>query len=198
MDERQAALAHAIARLRRGDMGGLESLMEAYQVKAVRTAYLITRDRAAAEDIVQSAFVRVYERIHQFNPDRPFEPYFLRIVINDAVKAASRSQRVVSIDAEVGESDVTLAELLPDPTPDPADEAERLEIQRAVWEAMEKLTPKQRAVAVLRYALGYSEAEIAQSLTLPAGTIKWRLHAARQRLHGLLSPLWNESVEGKG
>ena len=191
MDERQA-----LARLRRGDIGGLDILVQLYQVKATRTAFLITRDRALAEDIMQAAFLRVHERIHQFDPERPFEPWFMRVIINDAVKAASRSQRQVSIDADFAGSDLSLADILVDPAPDPADEAERLEIQRAVWEAMAKLTPKQRAVAVLRYYLGYGEAEMAEYLTLPAGTVKWRLHAARERLSKLLTPLWNESVEG--
>ncbi len=191
MDERQA-----LARLRRGDIGGLDILVQLYQVKATRTAFLITRDRALAEDIMQAAFLRVHERIHQFDPERPFEPWFMRVIINDAVKAASRSQRQVSIDADLAGSDLSLADILVDPAPDPADEAERLEIQRAVWEAMAKLTPKQRAVAVLRYYLGYGEAEMAEYLTLPAGTVKWRLHAARERLSKLLTPLWNESVEG--
>lgn len=188
----------AIARLRQGDLAGLEMLMERYQVKAVRTAYLITRDRAAAEDVVQTAFVRVYERIHQYNAERPFEPYFLRIVINDAVKAASRQQRQVSIDVALDGNELSLADVLPADTPDPADEAERRETRRVVWEAMEQLTPKQRAVAVLRYYLNYSEAEMADYLTLPAGTIKWRLHAARQRLHELLTPLSTEPMEKEG
>jgi hypothetical protein len=48
----------AIARLKRGDIGGLEALVRKHQVQAVRTAYLITRDRALAEDIVQTAFLR--------------------------------------------------------------------------------------------------------------------------------------------
>jgi RNA polymerase sigma-70 factor (ECF subfamily) len=191
VDERQA-----LARLRRGDIGGLETLVQLYQVKATRTAFLITQDRALAEDVMQAAFLRVAERIHQFDPERPFEPWFLRVVINDAVKAASRSRRQVSMDADLDGSDLTLADILVDPAPDPADEAERLELQRAVWDAMAKLTPKQRAVAVLRYYLGYGEAEMAEYLTLPTGTVKWRLHAARERLSKLLTPVWNESVEG--
>ena len=158
MDEHQA-----LAQLRQGDIGGLESLVALYQVKAVRTAYLITRDRALAEDIAQNAFVRVHERIHQYDPDRPFEPWFFRAIINDAVKAATRRQRQVSIDAPLEGSDLSLADILVDPTPDPADEFERQEIQRIVWEAMGKLTPKQRAVAVLRYYLGYGESELADA-----------------------------------
>ena len=189
MDERQA-----LARLRQGDIGGLESLVQLYQVKAVRTAYLITRDRALAEDIAQTAFLRVHERIHQYDPKRPFEPWFLRVIINDAVKAASRRQRQVSIDANFADSDLSLADLLVDPLPDPADAFEREELQRAVWDAMGQLSPKQRAVAVLRFYLEYGESEMAEYLTVPAGTVKWRLHAARERLKKLLTPLWNEGV----
>jgi RNA polymerase sigma-70 factor (ECF subfamily) len=188
----------AIARLRRGDLSGLETLVRLYQVKAVRTAYLITRDRAAAEDIVQAAFLRISERIHQFDPQRPFEPWLMRIVVNDAVKAAQRLQRQVSMDADLGENDLTLADILVDPAPDPADEFERQAIQDAVWDAMEQLTPKQRAVAVLRYYLGYGEAELADTLTIPLGTVKWRLHSARQRLQKLLTPVWNDTGVGDG
>ena len=77
----------AIARLKRGDISGLEALVRKYQVQAVRAAYLIIRDRALAEDIVQAAFLRAYERIGQFDAGRPFGPWFLRSVVNDAVKA---------------------------------------------------------------------------------------------------------------
>ncbi len=187
----------AIARLRRGDISGLETLVQLYQLKAVRAAYLILRDRAAAEDIVQSAFLRVHDRIHQYDPERPFEPWFMRIVINDAVKAAHRGKRQVSMETPiVGDADdLTLADLLADPSPEPADEVERLDIQQAVWAAMGKLSPKQRAVAVMRYYLGYGENEMASTLTIPVGTVKWRLHAARERLQHLLTPVWHDTVE---
>ena len=94
--------AEAIAQLKQGDVGGLEALVRGHQVQAVRTAYLITRDRALAEDIVQAAFVRAYQRIEQFDTRRPFGPWFLRSVVNDAIKAASRRERWVSLEASDG------------------------------------------------------------------------------------------------
>ncbi len=63
-------------------------LVRRHQVEALRVAVLITRDRALAEDIVQAAFLRAYERIDQFDADRPFAPWFLRGVVRDAVKLA--------------------------------------------------------------------------------------------------------------
>jgi len=187
----------AIARLKRGDIGGLETLVRQYQVRAVRTAYLITRDRALAEDIVQAAFVRAYERIGQFDAGRPFGPWFLRSVVNDAVKAAARRKRLVPLEAGYEGEETSLADLLADPGPGPADLAEAAGTRQAVWAALGKLPPAQRAAIVLRYYLGLSEAEMAGELACPPGTVKWRLHAARKRLRTLLCPLW-PAASGSG
>ena len=181
----------AIARLKRGDVGGLEPLVRQYQVQAVRAAYLITRDRALAEDIVQAAFLRVYERIGQFDAGRPFGPWFLRSVANDAVKSVTRGKHQISLETS------SLADLVADPNPGPADMAEAAEVRQAVWTALDKLPPAQRAATVLRYYAGLSEAEMAGELACPPGTVKWRLHAARKRLRRLLRPLWS-AASGSG
>jgi RNA polymerase sigma-70 factor, ECF subfamily len=67
MDEQRA-----IQRLKAGDIGGLEILVTLYQVRAVRTAFLITRDAAQAEDSVQDAFIQIYRSFRHFDQDRPF------------------------------------------------------------------------------------------------------------------------------
>jgi len=177
----------AIARLKRGDIDGLETLMQLHQVRAVRTAFLITRDRALAEDVVQAAFVRVYERIAQFDPGRAFEPWLLRIVTNDAVKAATRRERFVPLYAP-GDAEQTLDELLSNNQPGPDAAVEAAELQQAVWSALGQLPPEQRAGIVRRYYLDMSETEMADDLDVPQGTIKSRLRAARQRLRTLLQP----------
>ncbi len=84
LDERTA-----ISQMQRGDIRGLDTLMRAYQVRALRAAHLITHDLPLAEDIVQSAFIRAYERIEQFDDTRPFGPWFLRSVVNSATTAAA-------------------------------------------------------------------------------------------------------------
>src|SRR3977135_805581 len=92
----------SIARLKAGDIGGLAALVEAYQLPAIRTAYLILRDRSLAEDITQAAFIRAYERIGQFDAAAAFGPWFLRSVANDAIKAVERGRRSVSVDKAAG------------------------------------------------------------------------------------------------
>jgi len=67
----------AITRIKQGELNGLESLVERYQARAVQAAYLIVFDQALAEDIAQTAFVKVAEWIRQFDDTRPFEPSFI-------------------------------------------------------------------------------------------------------------------------
>src|SRR5437773_2648150 len=100
MDDRAA-----IAQLQRGDIAGLETLVRRYQARAVGAAFLICRDAGLAEEIAQAAFLRAYERSNQFDPARPFGPWFLRSVVHDALKAAARRERQVPWpDAAVSEA----------------------------------------------------------------------------------------------
>jgi len=182
-------VTEAIARLRKRDISGLETLVLEYQVQAVRAAYLITQDRPMAEDVVASAFLRAYERIGQFDPSRPFGPWFLRIVVNDAIKAVSRQRRHVSLHQTLGADEEPLGDRLPDQGTGPQELAERAEVRRAVGEALRVLSPSQRAAIVMRYYLGLSEAEIAGRFGRTTGTIKRHLHDGRKRLRLLLSGL---------
>jgi RNA polymerase sigma-70 factor (ECF subfamily) len=190
MDERQA-----IARLQRGDISGLELLVRSYQVQAVRAAYLIVRDRHLAEDLVQAAFVRAYERIHQFDSSRPFGPWFLRSVVNDAIKAAGRRERLVPLETMADDREDRFGVLPADPGLGPEDLVEQAESRETVWAALGALSPAQRAVIVQRYFLDLSEAEMAEELDCPTGTVKWRLHAARARLRLLLKTAQANEVD---
>ncbi len=83
---------NAISRIKQGDVSALETLVKRYQVQAVHAAYAIVYDRALAEDIAQAAFIKALERIHQFDEERPFAPWFFRIVVNDSIKAAKKQK----------------------------------------------------------------------------------------------------------
>jgi RNA polymerase sigma-70 factor (ECF subfamily) len=172
----------AVRRLKRGEIAGLEFLVQRYQARAVRAAYLVTRDRGVATELVQSAFVRAYERIGTFDDGRPFGPWFLKLVLNDAIKAAARRAREVVLET----SDVAGPPADPEPTPEAR--LERAETAEEVWSALARLPPAQRAAVVQRYYLELSEAEMARASACRPSTIKWRLHAARKRLRSLLRP----------
>lgn len=179
MEEREA-----IQKLKQGDINGLEFLVQRFQVKAIRTAYLITRDLGIAEDVVQEAFIRAYRSIHSFDEIRPFEPWFLRSVVNASIRIMQKSSRQVEI--RDGADEGELASFLVE---DESAEAkvEASEFQRQLWENMQKLSPRQRAVIVQRYYLGMSEKEMAAESGVARGTVKWLLNAARERLRILLA-----------
>lgn len=172
--------SEAISRLKRGDISGLEALVMLYQNQALRVAYLTTRDYALAEDVVQASFLRAYERIAQFDDTRPFGPWFLRTVINNAVTAV-RGRRTLSLgpeeDSEMG---------LPSPDTGPQEMLELAETKEEIRLALDKLPPKERAAIVMRYYLEWDDAEVSHRLSVPPGTVRRRLHDARQRLRRLL------------
>jgi RNA polymerase sigma-70 factor (ECF subfamily) len=173
----------AIQRLKRNDIRGLEFLVSRYQLKAIQTAYLITRDIGLAQDVVQDGFIHAFRSIQSFDMTRPFEPWFMRSVVNASVKVLQRSARQVEVGDEADES--LFAELI-SRAKSVEEQVESREIQNQIWEAMEKLSPRQRAVIVQRYFLEMSEKEMAQESGAATGTIKWLLNAARERLRALL------------
>ena len=176
----------AIQRLKSGDIDGLKPLVEQYQLRAVRTAYFITQDYAMAEDIVQTAFLRSFERIGTFDVTRRFEPWFLRLVINDAIKAVQQRQRHISLEAISDDVKNTFVATLAAVEVTTDERVEQSEVRLAIRTALQRLSPIQRAVIVQRYYLEWSEGEMAYESECPPGTIKSRLHAARSRLRLLL------------
>ena len=186
----------AIVRLKHGDMGGLEVLVRRYQVQALEAACIITRDYQLAEDVVQTAFINAYERINQFDSSRAFGPWFLRSVVNRALTTVSDSNSQKSVPIEIDLAYQELSNLsggevtgmgLRSNEPAPEDVFEAAETRQEIFSALEKLTPVQRSAIVMRYYLDLTDDEASRRLNVPAGTVRRRLHDARERLRGLLA-----------
>ena len=185
----------AIARLKQGDLDGMEALVKRHQVRAVSAAYLIVRDPKLAEDIVQEAFLRAAEKIDQFDESRPFGPWFLRSVINASTKAVRKQKRFIPLDGTRDEETTKVADWLIDPDPHPEQIVETQETRQMVWEALGELTAGQRAVIVMRHFLEMSEAEMTQELDRPLTTIRWRLKTARNQLRKILQFFWKSEYQ---
>lgn len=180
----------AITRIKQGDLNGLASLVDRYQARAVQAAYLVVDDRPLAEDIAQAAFIKAAERIHQFDESRPFEPWFFRIVINDALKTARAQRRTLPLDQEDEDGPAAaIARMLAAPELPLEQQVEQEELRRSLLAAVRSLPPEQRAVIAMRYFLDLSQDEMSARLDRPLSTIKWWLHAARKRLRALLDDL---------
>lgn len=175
----------AISRLRQGDLHGLEILVNRYQARAVHAAYMIVWDRFLAEDIAQAAFIKTAEKIEQFDDQRPFAPWFFRIVVHEAIKAAKRQKRSVPFNEDA----LRFADRLIQPSQRPDELVEQKETREVLRNAIQSLAPEQRAVVVMRYFLEMSEAEMSLEMQRPLSTVKWWLREARKRLRGLIGPI---------
>ncbi len=172
----------AIQLLKAGEMSGLEYFVTRYQIKAVRAAFLITRDPGLAEDIVQEAFIHAYRAIRSFDASQSFEPWFMRSVVNAAVKTLQRSERHDQLEQMAAED----VRGLPRRAQSVECQVENRELEDQVWTALGDLSPRERAVITERYFLEMTETEMAERSRTARGTIKWLLSTARTRLRELL------------
>jgi RNA polymerase sigma-70 factor (sigma-E family) len=145
-----------------------------------RTAYAITRDRDAAEDAVQSAYAKAFASWRRVvAADQP-EAYLRRMVVNEVLGARRTAVRRPEHLTDSIELHAPVAAVAP------ADE--RVAERDALWAALGKLPPRQRAVLVLRYYEDLSEAQIADALRCSRGTVKSQASAALNHLRRLTGP----------
>jgi RNA polymerase sigma-70 factor (ECF subfamily) len=172
----------AIRLLKKGDLSGLEALVSRYQVKAIRSAFLILNDSQLAEDVVQETFLRVIRRIHGFDENRPFGPYLLKSVVNAALDKARKETKRDSHEARLETIENFLRQ-----TASVENQIEFNQLKSSLRHALAQLPPRQRAAVVMRYYLGMGEKEMAETLTAAPGTVKWLLFTAREKLRILLA-----------
>lgn len=170
-----------IERARDGDVRAYGDLVERYRDIAFRTAYLVTRSAADAEDAAQEAFVKAYYALGRFRTQSPFRPWILRIVANEArnrVRSARRREGLA----------LRVAEDRPSGGAAPSPEAAALDRERdeALLAAMAQLSEPDRQIITCRYLLDLSEAETADTLGIRRGTVKSRLSRALGRLRQVL------------
>ena len=172
----------AVRSLKNGDIGGLETLVCRHQAKAIRTAFLVVRDEKLAEDIVQETFLKVFKHIRRFDENRRFEPYLLRSVVNAALDAAQQTSKQDKMTVGIDSVENLIHQVI-----SVENQVEFKALKLEIHQALELLSPRQRAAIVMRYYLDMSEKEMAEDLNAAPGTIKWLLNAARERLRHLLS-----------
>lgn len=172
--------AELISRSRAGDVAAYETLVRRYQDVALRTAYLVAPEADAA-DAVQDAFVKAYAALPRFRDGSPIRPWLLAIVANEGRnrrRSANRRVDLATRAAMVAPRDATAV----------SPEAELLANERRehLRRAIGHLRDEDREVIGARYLLELSEAETAQALAIPAGTVKSRTSRALVRLRSAL------------
>lgn len=174
-------------RCRTGDIGSFEILYRAHAGDAVRMAFFVTRDWAAAEDATQEAFVRAFRSMRKLRQGWPFAPWLHRIVVNEARRVAQRRSKAAVPVASVWETPAVSSMtgsrgIGGGDAGDPEKIALKDEKRRLLWRAVLDLPEPYRLPVILKYHRDLSEAEIGAMLGIPVGRVKSRLYDARQRL----------------
>ena len=171
--------ARLVEEARRGDQNAFGELVVRYEHRLMHVILRFVRDRELAEDLAQETFLRVYERLIQFDTSRRFGPWLFRIGVNltlDYLRKRKRRGRCALFSEHS-------AERPPDPgVPDPR---QSLDLEQEVQAVISQIPEKYRTVLVLRDLESFPTSEIAAILKRKEATIRWRLAEARNRFQKL-------------
>ena len=179
---RQAEEGALVRRVQAGDIDAFDALVRRHLPRAQAVAWRVMRHREDAEDLVQEAFMRALDRIATFDATRPFAPWLCRIIVTQGYNARAAASR-----RPAGELDAALRAGAAGDGPDRL--VERAEVRARFAAALTRLPEKQRLIVELADVEGFGGAELAEMLDMPAGTVRWHLHQARQALRDALAPL---------
>ncbi len=176
----ETAKDHSLAdRARNGDLDAFEELMHARIDAIYRLSFAIVGDEADARDSTQETFIAAWRRIRGLRDPGRFDAWLQRIAVNSArMTLRSRGRRRVR---EIPSGDVANLAGMSDRTKPERSDSDSL------GAALDRLPVDQRTILVLHHLEGHDLADLAEILEVPLGTVKSRLHSARQALHAALA-----------
>lgn len=164
---------------RRGNREAFGELVQRYERRLVRVILRFVHDTELARDLAQETFIRVYERLDQFDPSRRFGPWLFRVGVNLTLdylrKRKRRGRWKLFSETTSGRS----------PDPGVADPRNRLDLSQEVRAVLDQIPEKYRSVLILRDLESFSTSEIAAILNRKEATVRWRLAEARKRFQEL-------------
>jgi len=172
--------SEAVLRCQGGDRDAFRHLVEKYKDLLYGVAFLMTKNRAYAEEQVQEAFLSAWQGIKGFRRERPFKPWLVRILVNGILaQRRRRSVTTAPLEESANHPDAVALE----------DEVEALEDRLKVRRVLAELSQEHRQVVVLRYFADMTVPQVAQSLKMREGTVKSRLHRALGQLRTQLEDM---------
>ena len=177
----------AVRAVKRGDREAFAGLVRAYQGRLFGLVLMMMRDRAAAEEVTQDAFVRAFTRLDMYDERRPFYPWIATIAVRLAQNELVARGRVIRREgapldaapepAVEGRGQAALSDLVDD------------ERRRVLWKEVAALSSGERTSVLLYYRDEMPVGDIARALGVTAGTIKTLLFRARRRLRERLAAI---------
>jgi len=170
-----------VERCKKGDWSAFSELVVRYQRPIYNAAFWMLRRPEDAKDITQTVFLKVAERLDEYDPKFKFFSWIYRIAVNESLNLLRRTDREEALDEDV--------ELPGRGDDDPEQHANDAEVSRRIEAALMRMSTNDRMVLTLRHFSECSYQEIAEILNLDEKTVKSRLFEARQRLRELLADL---------
>ncbi|HWC99277.1 MAG TPA: sigma-70 family RNA polymerase sigma factor [Candidatus Sulfopaludibacter sp.] len=166
---------------KRGDRDAFRTLFETYKNKVYSVALRFAGEEAAAMDIAQDTFVKLFSTIQSFRGDSGFQTWVYRMVVNSCLDQQRRTRRLIPLADELMATLRASGDILT--------QMLREELGNRVRAAVEKLPPDLRIVIVLRYTEGLAYDQIAEVLGCSLGTVASRLNRAHKALERRLAGL---------
>ena len=170
-----------VDRFRNGDRAAFTELVLRYQKPIYNAAFWVLRSTEDARDISQIVFLKVAERLDDYDPKYKFFSWIYRIAVNESLNLLRRNGWEQELDDEI--------DLPGKESADPEWQVGEAEVSRRIQSALMSMTTNDRMVLTLRHFSECSYQEIGQILELDEKTVKSRLFEARHRLRGLLKDL---------
>ncbi len=186
--EADADLA-VVRRVQAGDVAAFDELILRYRERVVGLLYQMTSNREDAADLAQDAFINAFQSIRSFSGQSSFFTWLYRIAINGTLTHLRRHRQRTFFSLEKMQDDGATAEVIARLTDANGADRETFvkELQEKLNEALQKLSIKHRTVITLFEIDGLSHEEIAEIMHCSVGTVRSRVHYAKQLLQAELS-----------
>ena len=179
-----------------GETEAFEQLVHRHRDKIFARAMIMMRNEEEAMDFSQEAWVKGWQRLHQFQGDSSFATWMTRIVINVCLDELRKKKRMraESIE-EMNEESGGVERQMPVQLVNPTEGLESTELRQRIDEALGKLSEAHRTVILLHEFEGLEYKDVAKRVGISIGTVMSRLFYARRRLASLLQGLKRERIQ---
>ena len=172
-----------VERCLKGDERAFEELLAKYRTPVYSICFRMVKNHSDAEDLAQDVFIRTFNVLDRYNPSYPFSSWLYRITSNLCIDfIRRRKDGVVSIDEPVPGSEGEMSRQIPADTVEPDRDMENREMMEVLSEAISQLPEHYRIIVILRHQEELSYEEISDNLGIPLGTVKARIHRARNMI----------------
>lgn len=180
--------AELVARVQAGDVQAFDHLVRKYRERLFSIVYNLSSNREDAADITQEVFIKAFSSIKRFKGNSAFFTWLYRIGVNTTLSHLKKNRLRRFFSLESIQEDGASAEVLEALAMKHKTEKGALlnELQEKLNDALQKLSPKHRTVVILFEIEGLSHLEIADIMGCSVGTVRSRLHYAKQQLQGFL------------